>query len=372
MEQRISRDEVLGFSSARMGPDRPKGERGQREEGRFDIEHLHDLMRAIPERRWTTYGDLGQQVAVHPKALGSHIKACVDCPYAWRVLRAGGLPHGGGFRWSDPTDRRDPNGVLADEGVRVIDGRFDVAQFISGADLAAEGTSFDWPTIEWLRDRANLKTGGTHGAPRRRHFSHCEHFYAEGQAGVPLDQPAYRATDQQMRELPICKDCVRAARTAGHPAVGPREPLTEVADLVVPEPDAAAPTDYATIIRSRAEQSALRRELVGGRSSAACDLCGRTFPVGLLVAAHIVPRARLSDAQRRDYRRAAMLACALGCDAVFELGHVVVNKDGVIEPGRLPAGEALASFVDTLTGRFCTAHDTSRADRFAEHRSLHI
>ncbi|CAN5304797.1 hypothetical protein BH09ACT11_BH09ACT11_12520 [soil metagenome] len=130
-------------------------------------------------------------------------------------------------------------------------------------------------------------------------------------------------------------------------------------------------TDASAVSRVRREQAYLRRYLLAGRSEAPCALCGRILPQHLLVAAHVVPRRLLDDAERLDFRGSAMLACALGCDALFEWGHIVVDDAGVVQAGHKSGGVAASEAVAALEGRRCTAHSQYTAQRFAQHRASH-
>lgn len=60
-----------------------------------------------------------------------------------------------------------------------------------------------------------------------------------------------------------------------------------------------------------------------------------------------------------------MLACVLGCDALFEAGYIAVDDQGKIVAGRGAATEAVVAQVATLTGRRCPRHNELTAARFA-------
>lgn len=66
-------------------------------------------------------------------------------------------------------------------------------------------------------------------------------------------------------------------------------------------------------VKTRGEHKQLVKHLFRGKTHRECDLCGRTFPVKLLVTAHIKQRAKASPAQRID-SHIVMAACSLGCD----------------------------------------------------------
>lgn len=147
-------------------------------------------------------------------------------------------------------------------------------------------------------------------------------------------------------------------------------------DAIPDEDSPSAAADFTwtgestSIIRAtlaRREQTALRQHLLTGAAHGTCALCGRELPSELLVAAHIVPRHRLTDDERRALNRVAMLACVLGCDALFELGYIGVDNSGTVQTLSNPEGSDLAAFVNGFSGHRCTAHSAATAAGFAEH-----
>lgn len=117
----------------------------------------------------------------------------------------------------------------------------------------------------------------------------------------------------------------------------------------------------------RGEQSLLRRGLLGGADKADCAICGKTYPVGFLWAAHVKKRAACTDDERRDIANVAMLACTFGCDALFEAGLVSVGEDGTILTSKTP-DPAVAAPLAMLTDRRCLAFTADRAGYFKWHR----
>jgi len=93
----------------------------------------------------------------------------------------------------------------------------------------------------------------------------------------------------------------------------------------------AGETDASVERRVRREQRLLREALGLGIGLHPCSLCGRTYPDRLLIAAHIKKRSKCTYEEKTDIPAIAMIACALGCDALFEHGYVVVNEQGLIE-----------------------------------------
>jgi predicted restriction endonuclease len=103
---------------------------------------------------------------------------------------------------------------------------------------------------------------------------------------------------------------------------------------------------------------------------AKCDLCGREFPVELLIAAHIKQRAQCSNLERQDEANVVMSACRLGCDELFERGYISVNDDGAVI-----ASEAIQSSVHVvayatqhLAGKVFGESMAGRRGYFAWHR----
>jgi hypothetical protein len=122
----------------------------------------------------------------------------------------------------------------------------------------------------------------------------------------------------------------------------------------------------------RLEQSIVRSELLKGRESAPCALCGHETEAGLLVAAHIKRRADASDEERRAVKHNVMALCALGCDSLFERGYVTVVNGSVTAGPRIAATVASLARVATLKGRRCAAWTSESEPFFNEHRKRHV
>jgi hypothetical protein len=120
----------------------------------------------------------------------------------------------------------------------------------------------------------------------------------------------------------------------------------------------------------RGEQSQLRRRIFGSASTVACALCGHTYPVQLLHAAHIKRRSLCTDEERRDLTHVAMPACILGCDALFEMGFIAVGDDGriVLSPA-LSGHDELTKRAKQLEDRLCSWHTAGSAPYFRWHRN---
>lgn len=125
-------------------------------------------------------------------------------------------------------------------------------------------------------------------------------------------------------------------------------------------------TDGEALVKIRQEQGELRRGLLRGRNVADCSICGTTLPARLLIAAHIKPRSKCTDEERRDYQ-SAMLVCDLGCDALFEWGYIVVDSTGIVCPKRAPETESVRIAVTALTGKNCSAFNPHTSSKFEAH-----
>ncbi|MFJ6250570.1 MULTISPECIES: hypothetical protein [unclassified Streptomyces] len=120
----------------------------------------------------------------------------------------------------------------------------------------------------------------------------------------------------------------------------------------------------------RGEQAALKRRLLQ-EGQGQCALCGRAQSGSFLIAAHIKKRPMCSDDEKRDLVNVAMLACTLGCDAVYEHGYVGVAIDGAIQvsPLATEVPEVKAYIQDRLVGRTVTWWTPSREPYYAWHRA---
>ncbi|HEY4454770.1 MAG TPA: hypothetical protein VGN81_10710 [Pseudonocardiaceae bacterium] len=132
------------------------------------------------------------------------------------------------------------------------------------------------------------------------------------------------------------------------------------------------PTDILVSRYARTEQAPLRRALIANRTMAPCDLCSREMPVELLVAAHIKKRQRCSEKERNDRVNIGMLACKFGCDDLYELGYITVDRAGVVwtvKPDAARHGDTLTESIARVRGRRCRAFTEANSDYFEWHRT---
>jgi hypothetical protein len=122
----------------------------------------------------------------------------------------------------------------------------------------------------------------------------------------------------------------------------------------------------------RGEQANLRLLLMPATaSSGVCALCGLDLPSRMLTAAHIKRRKDCDAAERRDLANIGMLACLLGCDALYEHGYIsVANKGILLTSQAVEETPSLAFHVRSrITGQTTPWWRESREKYYAWHRS---
>lgn len=126
--------------------------------------------------------------------------------------------------------------------------------------------------------------------------------------------------------------------------------------------------DAVVIARVRREQRVLRGAL-GLRPDGAstCWICGRTLPDQMLIAAHIKPRNECTTEEKRDVPSIAMVACLLGCDALYEKGHITVVNGKVHANLNDDTPDDLASAVREVEGRLVAKWGANNEQYFRWH-----
>lgn len=129
-------------------------------------------------------------------------------------------------------------------------------------------------------------------------------------------------------------------------------------------------TDRPATAIERNEQASLRAGLLGSADHAPCAICGVQYPVRFLWASHIKLRKVCTEAERKDLSNVAMLACLLGCDALYESGFISVGPDGkVLVSKAATEAPGLSSHVLPLSSRTCLAHRAQTSGYFEWHRA---
>jgi alkylated DNA nucleotide flippase Atl1 len=102
----------------------------------FDWTRVDAAVAAIPQAKWTGYGDLSLLGGTSAQSVGNRMASSGGPRLAYRVLDAQGRVSSM-FRWSDPGDCRDPRQLLEYEGIRFDEnGCADSVQRLSAFDLA--------------------------------------------------------------------------------------------------------------------------------------------------------------------------------------------------------------------------------------------
>lgn len=124
----------------------------------------------------------------------------------------------------------------------------------------------------------------------------------------------------------------------------------------------------------RVEQSFLRKKLFGNKQVGVCCMCGKSFPVQLLVTAHIKKRAFCTLEEKKDF--SIVMPNCRTCDGYFELGLISVNKLGEIvavnknHPEKIITNDLLNELVE-LEGRTCSFWNKNTETYFAWHYYHH-
>ncbi|MFC0469285.1 hypothetical protein ACFFHM_01705 [Halalkalibacter kiskunsagensis] len=84
-------------------------------------------------------------------------------------------------------------------------------------------------------------------------------------------------------------------------------------------------TDITQYAKARKEQFLLRDWLFKNKNTETCAICGRTFSISSLVAAHKKKRATCTEGERTD-PNIVMPVCLFGCDYLYEDDYIYVHS----------------------------------------------
>ncbi len=119
----------------------------------------------------------------------------------------------------------------------------------------------------------------------------------------------------------------------------------------------------------RKEQSFLRESLFKSLSQCKCSICGKEYPIDMLITAHIKKRSQCSKAEKLDYKNIVTPMCVLGCDSAYEKGYIYVDDQGII---RVNDKKSLTPDLETYFKIFkdskCLTFNTGNQKYFEVHR----
>jgi predicted restriction endonuclease len=118
---------------------------------------------------------------------------------------------------------------------------------------------------------------------------------------------------------------------------------------------------------ARKEQSFLRRRLFK-TTTHKCTICGKEYPVDVLVAAHIKRRSACTRKEKLDADNIVMPVCKIGCDELYESGYISVDDAGKVLATQQKTTPALKGVLESVKGRVCSAFKSTNAHYFAWHR----
>ncbi len=103
----------------------------------FDWNIVDEAVAAIPTGSWTSYGDLAEMAGTAAQPTANHVGRDPSLTFAYRVLNGDGSLSPS-FKWTNPSDNRDPMEVLIGEGIEFdAQDRASQAQRLGPAELQA-------------------------------------------------------------------------------------------------------------------------------------------------------------------------------------------------------------------------------------------
>jgi hypothetical protein len=172
--------------------------------------------------------------------------------------------------------------------------------------------------------------------------------------------------DYEFKKLVLQDKPARIADTiAGQPIEWLVPPSKETFDNICKIPG-ALDREYTT--KGRLEQSYLRKRLFSGKSSSMCAICGREFPIQLLIAAHIKPRSECSLQEKRDVSNIVFPLCLFGCDTLYERGIVTINNKGYVTVfTTIELTKTVGQYLNDIKGKRCKSWTGNNAQYFRWH-----
>jgi len=136
--------------------------------------------------------------------------------------------------------------------------------------------------------------------------------------------------------------------------------------------DEITDTDTSVTSKGRKEQSKLRNYLFGDSKIYECALCKEKYPIEFMVAAHIKPRAKCTEEERKDLN-IVMPLCKIGCDELYEKDFLQVTDEGTISKNKFKNySEGLNKLIDDkrYKDKKCSYHNEKTIGYFKDKINL--
>ena len=132
--------------------------------------------------------------------------------------------------------------------------------------------------------------------------------------------------------------------------------------------DKLSALDVRRTVVTRKEQALVRARVLGGAAIVPCGICENHYPIELLVAAHIKPRAECTSSEKRDIEGNVVPMCRFGCDELFERGIIWIEGKH-IRRSKVRFTNTVESYLGRIVGEQCPSWNAKRAKYFRWHAS---
>lgn len=125
------------------------------------------------------------------------------------------------------------------------------------------------------------------------------------------------------------------------------------------------------VVAQRVEQSFLRNALFGNMRFSRCEICGRIYPVDLLIAAHIKRRANCFDEEKKDFKNNVVAMCRFGCDELFERGYISVKDGKVVQIKKDNISKVVQDYINKIVNKEVEIPTKARENYYEWHYKHH-
>ncbi|RDW17664.1 hypothetical protein [Oceanobacillus chungangensis] len=123
-------------------------------------------------------------------------------------------------------------------------------------------------------------------------------------------------------------------------------------------------------ITYRVEHKDLRKHLFKGKISERCGICGKEYPVNLLVAAHIKKRAECKPHEKKD-KNIVMPMCTFGCDDLYERGYISVKNGKIVANNQKHLTDDVREYIKKIENKECAYYNRYKEKYFLWHNDYH-